>query len=465
VTTAPLPVLAAHAAGWRHAAWPEGLEHHARRALLDWFAATLPGARQPPATLLAAALADERGEGAAVCYVDGQRGSARYAALLNGIASHTVEFDDIHRDSGLHPGSPTVAAALAVAQARSASMDALLRAMAAGYEVGGRIALAVQPSHYRMWHTTATVGTMAAAVAAAVLLDCDADQVGHAIALAATMSGGLQQAFRGSGMSKPMHPGHAAEAGVLAARAAAAGVTGAPDVLDGPAGFAAATSDSAGRWDLALAQLGTRFVIGEMTFKNHGCCGHIFPALDGLLALRSRHPFRPEDVSRIHVAGYRATAEMCDRPQVRTEQEARFSMQFCVAALLHYGAVRLNAFTPERLRDPVLHAFMPKVFVSLAPELVDAYPRRRAARLRLDLRDGRVFQHEQPTRKGDPEDPLTDQELDAKFNELVGPVLGTSGAAELRNLLRYGTELPGALAPASAATSYHHQQSEVARHG
>ncbi|MBE9604282.1 MmgE/PrpD family protein [Acetobacteraceae bacterium H6797] len=420
------------------------MEHHARRALLDWFAATLPGARQPPATLLAAALADERGEGSALCYVDGRRGSARHAALLNGIASHTVEFDDIHRDSGLHPGSPTVAAALAVAQSRGAGLDALLRAMAAGYEVGGRIALAVQPSHYRMWHTTATVGTIAAAVASAVLLDCDAEKTGHAIALAATSAGGLQQACRGSGMSKPMHAGHAAEAGLLAARAAAAGVTGAPDVLDGPAGFAAATSDSTGRWDLALADLGQRFVIGEMTFKNHGCCGHIFPALDGLLAMQAAHPFGPGDVARIHVAGYRATAEMCDRPVVRTEQEARFSLQYCVAALLHHGAVRLDAFAPARLRDPALQAFMHKVSVSMARALADAYPKHRAARLRVELRDGRVLEHEQPTRKGDPENPLTDEELDAKFQELAGPVLGEGAASALLALIRHGVELPGA---------------------
>ena len=318
----PLTTLAAHAASWRDRPWPEGLEHHARRALLDWFSATLPGTVRSPATLLAAALADERGEGRAVCYVDGRMGSARHAALLNAVASHAVEFDDIHRDSGFHPGSPTVSAALAVAQAGDCGMDALLRAMAAGYEVGGRIALAVQPSHYRYWHTTATVGTMAAAAAAAVLLRLDAGRTAHAIALAATMAGGLQEAFRGSGMSKPLHPGHAAEAGILASRAAAGGVTGAPDVLDGPAGFAAATSDGRGRWDAALDGLDDWFVIGAITVKNHGCCGHIFPALDGLLALRERHPFGPSDVARLHVGGYRATAEMCDRPVAETEGEA-----------------------------------------------------------------------------------------------------------------------------------------------
>jgi 2-methylcitrate dehydratase PrpD len=446
VTASPLAVLAAHAAGWRDRPWPAGLEHHARRALLDWFAAMLPGTRVAPATLLAAALADERGTGQAVCYADGAPGAARHAALLNGVASHAVEFDDIHRDSGLHPGSPTVAAALAVAQARGASLDALLRAMAAGYEVGGRIALAVQPSHYRMWHTTATVGTIAAATAAALLLDCDEGGIGHAMALSATMAGGLQQAFRGEGMSKPMHAGHAAEAGVLAARAAAAGVSGAADVLHGPAGFAAATSDSTGRWAAALDGLGDWFVIGRMTFKNHGCCGHLFPALDGLLALRAAHPFAPEEVARIHIAGYRATAEMCDRPDARTEQDARFSAQYCVAALLQLGAVRLDAFAPARLRDPALRALMPRVTVSLAADLADAYPRRRAARLVLELRDGRRFEHEQPFRKGDPEQPLTDAELDSKFMELSAPVLGETAAAALRQAIRHGTALPGALA-------------------
>jgi 2-methylcitrate dehydratase PrpD len=445
VTGNPLTTLAVHAASWHRRPWPAGLEHHARRALLDWFAATLPGTRRAPATLLAAALADERGQGQAICYADGQRGAARHAALLNAVASHTLEFDDIHRDSGLHPGSPTIAAALAVAQARGAGMDALLRAMAAGYEVGGRIALAVQPSHYRMWHTTATVGTISAAVAASLLLSSDAVRIGHAIALAATSTGGLQQAFRGQGMSKPLHAGHAAEAGILAARAAAAEVTGAPDVLHGEAGFAAATSDSTGRWVEALSGLDEEFVIGSMTFKNHGCCGHIFPALDGLLALRDRHGFTPHDIEAIHVAGYRATAEMCDRPVVKSEQEARFSVQYCVAALLHLGGVRLEAFAPARLRDPALLAFMPKVSVSMAPDLAEAYPKRRAARLRLTLLDGRVFDHEQPSRKGDPEQPLTDAELDAKFRELVVPVLGADKAAALLTSIRDGATVPGML--------------------
>ncbi len=447
----PLLALAAEAASWRHRPWPAGLERHARRALLDWFAALLPGAARAPATLLAAALAEERGQGGAICYVDGARGGIRHAALLNATASHTVEFDDIFRDGGYHPAVATIPPALATAQARGASMDVLLRAVTAGYEVGCRVALAVQPSHYRFWHTTGTVGTLGAAAATAVVLGLDEERTAHAIATAATMAGGLQQAFRGEGMSKPLHPGHAAETGALAALAAARGVTGALDVLHGPAGFAAATSEDAGKWDRALAGLGEGQAIASITFKNHACCGHVFAALDAVEELRAMHGFGADDVAAVHVGGYGPTKTVCDRPEARTEQDARFSVQYCVSALLRLGGVRLAAFDAPALADPAIRAGMARVSVSLDPELADAYPTRRAARVTLRLRDGRVLERFQPTRKGDPDMPLSDADLAAKFHELAGPVLGAAGAARLEEALLHGDALPGDLAPLARA--------------
>jgi 2-methylcitrate dehydratase PrpD len=442
----PLLVLAEHAAAWRGRPLLPEVERHARRALLDWFAALLPGCRHPPATLLAAALAPERGNGRAVCYVDGKTSGLRHAALLNATASHTVEFDDIYRDAGYHPGCPTIGAALAAAQAQGATMHDLLRAMVAGYEVSCRVGLAVQPSHYRYWHTTGTVGTLGAAAATALLLGCDAVRMAHAIATAATFAGGLQQAFRGAGMSKPLHPGHAAEAGALAAMAAAGGITGALDVLHGAAGFAAATSEDSGKWDRALAGLGAPLAITEMTFKNHGCCGHIFAALDAVRALRAEHGFTPAEVARIHVGGYGATKDICDRPDAVTEQEARFSTQYCVAAMLVLGGVRLAAFAPESLANPAIRALLPKVSVSLDPELADAYPARRAANVTIELNDGRRLFRHQPTRKGDPDAPLSDAELSEKFQELTAPVIGARAAAELEEQLWHGDTLPGTIA-------------------
>lgn len=441
----PLLALADHAASWRGASLPAEVEHHARRALIDWFAALLPGCHLAPATLMARALAGERGAGRAVSYVDGARTGLRHAALINGTASHTVEFDDIWRWGVYHPGCPTIAAALAAAQAHNTDMAALLRAMTAGYEVSCRIAQAVQPSHYDFWHTTGTVGTFGAAAAVAVLLDCNAAQTAHAIATAATMAGGLQQAFRGDGMSKPLHPGHAAEAGALAAMAAREGMTGALDVLHGPAGFAAATSEDTGKWEKAIAAIGQPLTITQMTFKNHGCCGHIFAALDATRDLQREHGFAADDVEALHVGGYAATKNVCDRPSVVTEQEARFSSQFTIASILLYGGVRLDAFSPERLSDPAIRAIMPRISVSLDAECEAAFPGARSAKVGITLRDGRKLYRHQPTRKGDPDAPLSDVELDEKFLELTGPVLGASAARDFLASLRHGAALPGEL--------------------
>lgn len=442
--TNPLLALADHAASWRSRPLDPEVAHHARRSLVDWFAALLAGAWRAPATLMSAALEDEvRGGGGAVCYVSGRRVPVRHAALLNGTASHTVEFDDIYRYAVYHPGCPTIAAVLAAAQAQGATMDALLRAMAAGYEVSCRIGLAVQPSHYDFWHTTGTVGTFGAAAGVAVVLGCDAERTAHAIATAATMAGGLQQAFRGEGMSKPLHPGHAAEAGALAAMAAAKGMTGALDVLHGPAGFAAATSEDTGKWDKPLASIGKPFAITDMTFKNHGCCGHIFAALDAVRDLRLEHGFGAEDVASVAVGGYKATKEVCDRPTAQTEQDCRFSTQFTVATMLVHGGVRLAAFEPGRLEDPAIRSLMPKVSVAIDPECAAAFPSRRSAKVVIALKDGRSFARHQPTRKGDPDAPLSDKDLSDKFLELTSDAVGAGPAKALLAQLWEGAALPG----------------------
>lgn len=441
--TNPIQVLAAAAASWQSRDLSESVTWATRRVILDWFATTLPGCVVPPATLLAEAFSPWRGAGNAICYVDGLPGPPRHAALLNASASHTVEFDDIFKDGGYHPGSPTVSAALAVAQDRGASLEQLHRAIIAGYEVGCRISLAIQPSHYRYWHTTATVGTIGAAVATAMILGADAQRIAHAIALSSSFSGGHQQNLQGEGMAKALHPGHAADAGILAGIAAAGGVTASLDSLHGDKGFAAATSASSGDWKTALEGLGEWTPIMRMTVKNHGCCGHIFPALDGLRLLQEREGFAAGDIDSIHVAGYGATYQMCNRANPKSAQEARFSIQYCMAAQSVLGGVRLAAFEADAMAHPDIRALMQKVSVSEDAELAAAYPKKRMARLLVSLKDGRQISHFQETRKGDPEDPLSDEELVAKYDELAGTVLSEPQLSMLRQTVLYSNELPG----------------------
>jgi len=396
--------------------------HHAKRAVIDWYAALLPGSIVAPATLLEQALAEDLDRGRARL-ATGRRATLRAAALINGAASHSVEFDDIYRDAGYHPGSPVISAALATAQAHGASGDTFLRGVIVGYEVSTRIGEAVMPSHYRFWHTTGTVGSFGAAAAAATVLGLNREQFMHAVATVGTFAAGLKQAFLSQAMSKPLHGGHAADVGVLAAIAAAKGVTGVLDILEGREGFGAAMSVNPD-WAKATRGLGSDYHIVHVTFKNHGCCGHTFPSIDGALHLQRAHGFSYKDIKRIRLATYKAGLDIIDNSKPEGEYQAKFSLQYTVAHALVHGSVRLNAFLPDRLNDPAVRALMQKIECVADPELSKDYPNQRAAQVEIETTDGRKFAHFQPYRKGDPELPLTDEELNDKFLELATPVLG-----------------------------------------
>src|SRR5947207_9242028 len=284
---------ASWAAGWRSQPIPPEVLHHARRAVIDWHAALLPGSVVAPATLLKKAL--------------GEGGDARTVALINGSAAHTVEVDDIYRDGIYHPGAPTIAAAHALGFER----PNFLRAVIVGYEISTRIGALMGRAHYRYWHNTGTIGCFGAAAAAAELLQLDARQFAHALATVATFAAALQQAFRMDSMSKPLHAGRAAEAGVTAALAAREGVTGSLDILEGDAGFGRAMGDNPD-WERALAGLGREFHITRMTFKNHACCGHTFAAIDGALALQAKLNLHIGDIERVEVGTYGAGVEVAN---------------------------------------------------------------------------------------------------------------------------------------------------------
>ena len=407
---------------------PEAL-HHAKRAVIDWYAALLPGAVVAPATLLEKALAEDLDHGAAQLAL-GRRASTRAAALINGTAAHTVEVDDIFKFGIYHPGAPTISAALAVAQARGITGEAFLRAVIVGYEISTRIGAAMGRAHYKYWHNTGTVGTFGAAAAAAEIHQLDAGRFAHALATSATFAAALQQAFRMDSMSKPLHAGHAAEAGVLAAAGAREGVTGSLDVIEGDAGFGRAMSDGPD-WDKALETLGKKHHVTLMTFKNHACCGHTFAAIDGAQELQKKLNVAAADIARIRVGSYRASKEVSGVENPRTPAEARFSLKYVVATALVHGSVRLAAFEPGRINDPATRALMQKIEAGIDPELDAAFPAQRSARVTIDTSDGRSAEYLQPARKGDPELPLSDRELEDKFLELASPVLGDARARAL----------------------------------
>ena len=379
--------------------------HHARRAVIDWHAALYPGMVVPPVTLMQKAFA-------------GESESPRLKALIEGTAAHTVEVDDIYRDGIYHPGAPTIASSRALTEK--------LRPIVVGYEISTRIGAAMGKAHYKHWHNTGTIGCFGAAAAAAEALELDRKQFAHALATVTTFAAGLQQAFRMDSMSKPLHAGRAASAGVEAALMAREGVTGSLDVMSG---FAAAMGDKPD-WEKGFASLGKDFHITQMTFKNHACCGHTFAAIDGALELKKRMQVKPEDIEQVEVATYKAGLEVAHYEEPRTPAEGRFSLKYVVATALSHGSVRLAAFEPQRLGDPVTRKLLRKVSVSVDPELEAAFPAKRAARVAIRAR-GKREEWLQPTRVGDPDAPLSDRMLEEKYFELVTPVLGKAKASEL----------------------------------
>jgi 2-methylcitrate dehydratase PrpD len=220
---------------------------------------------------------------------------------------------------------------------------------------------------------------------------------------------------------------------LLAALGAERGVTGAPDILEGARGFGAAMSNNPD-FDRALDDV-TSFNIRHMTFKNYSACGHTFAAIDAVRTIRARSDLVAADVERIDIATYAKALEVAGNPNPHSAFEAQFSLSYVVAAALITGSARMEAFTDERIGDPDIRALMTRIHLSVDPQAEAVYPRQRAATVTLRTRAGQVLSEHAPTRKGDPDNPLSDEELSDKFNELASPIFGAAPARELLAVL------------------------------
>ncbi len=430
-TSIPFAVetFARFAMGFAQAPLPPEVAHHAQRAVIDWYASIYPGLNTPAVQVLTHTLADNLDRGTAQLVL-GRAATPRAAALIQGTAAHAAEVDDSFRDAMYHPGAATIAAALAAAQSVGASGPEFLRAVVLGYEISTRMGVVMGRPHYQYWHNTGTMGSFGAAAAAASLLKLDEVAFANALAIAATFTAGLQQAFRSEAMAKPLHAGRAAEAGVLAAQLAAGGIRSSLDVLEGESGLGQAMSQGPD-WSRVGATLGTDFHIIRLTFKNHIGCGHTFAAIDGALALQQEHGFGHADIERVQLGVYQPTLDIAPHVDPQNADQARFSLHYMVATALVHGSVRLSAFESDRLNDPHTRALMQRIDKALDPDVEAAFPGRRGARVTITLRDGRQLNLLQPDRKGDPELPLSDADLEGKLMELATPVIGENAARAL----------------------------------
>ncbi|MDP9374383.1 MAG: MmgE/PrpD family protein [Chloroflexota bacterium] len=420
--------LAEFAAGARYDDLPPGVVADAKLAVLDWLGSALAGSLEGPARIAREVASGLGTSEEATVFPEG-RSSAAGAALANGVASHILEYDDVHKGSTLHGAAPIIPAALAVAERERADGRAFLLATVLGYEAALRVGEAVNPSHYRYWHPTGTAATFGAAVAAGSLLRLDAGRMNDALGSAGTQAGGLWEFNADGAMSKHLHPGKAAFNGVLAADLARLGFTGATRILEGERGFFRATStahDSGWITD----GLGERWKISENCYKLHSCCGHTHTAIDTALDLRARGGWADGAAARavegVRIALYGPGYEIVREPLPRTPYQAKFSIAYCVAVALLEGRAGLDQFAPERFgpdgpTDPAIRDLLARTRVEVDPALTALYPERWPARLALRLAGGESVEGGADYPRGNPENPVPPAHLEAKFRDLVAP--------------------------------------------
>lgn len=422
--------LAEFAAELSFEALPGDVWEHLKLCVLDWLGAALAGAGEPTARIVAG-LAGRGGGTSEATVVGAGRTDCTGAAWANGVIGHLVELDDIHAKSIIHPGATAVPAALACAERERAPGSEFLAAVAAGYEVGIRIGMAVNPSHYRFWHTTGTCGTFGAAAAAGRLLGLDAERMTHALGIAGTHAAGLLEVF-GTG-SKPLNPGRAARDGVLAALLAREGLTGPAEILEAEKGFFAATSAEfdASR---ATARLGESFELTRNVFKRHASCGHTHAPVDAVLELAAERGLTADDVAEIDVGTYPIAVEAVGGAYgPKTADEARFSLPYCVAAALLRGKLGLEEFSPECLADPGIAGLAERVKVSADPEFAER--RLGAARVTVRTTGGEEISSKVESPRGYPDNPLSRAEIEEKFAALAAGTVPAGRAAEISALV------------------------------
>ena len=431
----PSAELAKFASGLKFSDIPEAVASRCEDLLLDTMASILAGSTARAVKAIAK-YAELMGPatGQSEDYVNRRLTSPVFAAMVNAAAAHVVEQDDVHNGSVFHPAAVVFPPAIAVAQAIGASGEDLITAAVAGYEVGIRIGEFLGRSHYKIFHTTGTAGTVAAAVTVGRLLKLDPEQMLNAIGSGGTQAAGLWEFLRDAADSKQLHTAHAASSGLTAAYLAKDGFTGARRILEGLQGMGAGMSTDADPAKL-VDRLGSRWALAETSFKYHASCRHTHPAADALQAVMREHGLKASDiasvVTRVHQGAIDVLGPVTD-PQ--TVHQSKFSMGTVLALIALKNSADLANFD-RALKDQEVAAFRDLVTMELDEEVDTAYPQRWIGKVTVTTRDGRVLEGRVDEPKGDPGNTLSRPEIEDKSLRL-GTYLGAATDQQVKQLIQ-----------------------------
>lgn len=401
-----------------------------KKCIIDWMGCVLGGSSTPAASIIAGIVEDMGGKPQSTCIGGFCKASILQTAMVNAYNCHILEMDDVHKSSIVHPAAPVISTAFSLAEYLGCSGKELIEAIVAGYDVMIRIGEAVTPSHYRIWHSTSTCGAFGAAAASAKLLGLDAEQALNSIGNAGSQAAGLWEFAADKAMTKYLHCGKAAYNGLLSSLMAKKGFTGATRILEGDRGFFKAYSDEKD-FENSFKDMGKFFRINETVYKPYASCRHTHGPINGILEIMKSNDLSYQDVEKVDVETYETVLKLAGNTDFTTSPAARFSVFYCIACALIHGEVGVSQFADKYLADPVVTQVLPRINVSVSEEMNDLYPGKWASKIELVTKSGNSYKKFVEYPKGDPENTMTDKEIEEKYLSLAGLKLSESRAAQL----------------------------------
>jgi 2-methylcitrate dehydratase PrpD len=353
-----------------------------------------------------------------------ERTSFVYAALANGTSSHAVEMDDVNNESSLHPGVVVFPAALATGEMVEATGKRFIEAVVSGYEVMIRLGKALGPenSYRRGFHPTATCGTLGASVVASKVMGLKEKRMVSAMGIAGSQAAGSMEYLAQGAWTKRFHAGWAGHSGMIAAQLAKKGFRGPASIIEGRDGFLHAYSNGADP-SKVLEGIGSGFEILRTSVKPYACCRYMQPPIDGVLKIVRENDLQPDQIQKVRLGILRAGAPLIAEPienkyRPRSIVDAQFSMPFGAAVAMIYRKAGLGEFHLSKIRSEEVKRMMRRVECFVDPDLEKTFPRQWCATAEILIRDGKSYFARVEYPKGDPENPLTWEEMVEKFEEL-----------------------------------------------
>jgi 2-methylcitrate dehydratase PrpD len=437
-------ILAEFVANHPSRGWSDAVEREAHRTFLNWMGCAIGAVHHESTQAAIRAIRMLAPSPQASVLGSSVMLDVSNAALVNGISSHTFDFDDTHLKTIIHPAGPVCSAALALAQLLGAPGRDIVDAIVLGIDVSCRIGNMVYPDHYdRGWHITGSTGGLGAAAACARLLKLDAHGTQMALGIAASQPIGLREQF--GTMTKPFHPGGAAKAGLISALLAKEGFTASARALEAPRGFAQVVSTKYA-WDEITSELGQRFEISFNTYEPFACGIVIHPGIDACIQLKNQG-VTPDNLERIELKVHSLVLELTGKKEPRDGLEGKFSVYHGCSAGLIFGKASEDEYADDIVHRPDMVATRRKIIATVDDGIDEA-----AVDATAFLKDGRRIHVRVEHAIGSLQKPMTDADLEAKFSAMAVPVLGgekttgvmqacwnLAGQANVQNVIRCAT--------------------------